>query len=485
MSRKHLLTAAIVLLVACWNSVGYHQGDEHFQILEFAAYKAGLVEADVLPWEFGEQMRPALQPGIAYLFYQCFGLLGEAHPYWLAFFLRLISAAVFLWINVRLYRWYAPVLPNKLLPWFALLLLFHWCTLYSGIRFSGENWSGLALILGLLVYPLPKLSARKHLFTPGRGGPPWRCFAAGLLFGVSFLFRYQLALAVLGFGAWLLFVGRERWSRLGLVISGGLVALAFGTVVDYWFYGEWVIAPWHYLRINVFEGVAATFGSKPWWGYFELIFERGIPPLSLFYLAVPLWFAYRYRRDPLTWIFGVFFVVHCLLSRKDLRFLFPLLPLLPIVLIAGVRDVQARFGEDFFQGRWVRLGVRFLLVINLLLVASVSLRPMTSETLASRYIYNHYSEPVTLFADGNHVYTHSNLVIRFYQRPGRMKIVRAPREEWPACSTQHCLYSVKAKLPNPPETAKLVYTNRPPLPETLNFGGWLDGMKWWYVYEVE
>jgi len=59
-----------------------------------------------------------------------------------------------------------------------------------------------------------------------------------------------------------------------------------------------------------------------------MVFERGVPPLSLLYIAAPLWFAWRFRRDPLTWMMVPFLLVHFLLSRKDARFLFsaPTLP---------------------------------------------------------------------------------------------------------------------------------------------------------------
>ncbi|MEM9261429.1 MAG: hypothetical protein AAGA62_17450, partial [Bacteroidota bacterium] len=372
MKQKYLGWSAIIILFACWNSVGFHQGDEHFQLLEFAGYKAGVIKSSDLAWEFGEQMRPALQPAIAYVTYRAFGLFGEVHPYWLAFFLRFVSAGLFLWVGLLLYRRHAQALPLNFRSWFALLVLFHWCTLYNGIRFSNENWSGLAFILGLLLYPSPTLKSRRYVFLPENLGTNWSCFGAGLLFGLSFLFRYQLAVAVIGFGAWLLFIGRERWWRLILVILGGSLTLGLGTLIDYWFYESWVIAPWNYLRINVFEGVAASFGSLPWWGYFKLIFERGVPPLSLLYLLVPFWFCYRYRRDPITWVFLAFFVVHSFLSRKDIRFLFPLLPLLPVVLIAAAKEAQAIWGQDFFHRQWIRRSLNILVAINLVLVVSVA-----------------------------------------------------------------------------------------------------------------
>ncbi len=50
--RAIYLTGAAVLLITALFSVGYHQFDEHFQILEFASEKLGLIEAEHLPWEY-------------------------------------------------------------------------------------------------------------------------------------------------------------------------------------------------------------------------------------------------------------------------------------------------------------------------------------------------------------------------------------------------------------------------------------------------
>ncbi|MBC6994505.1 hypothetical protein QWY85_05965 [Neolewinella lacunae] len=486
MPKKYLLLAASVLAVACWNSVGFHQGDEHFQLLEFANYRLGNTPAENLAWEYAAQMRPGTQPFLVFVVLRALGAVGLADPFLVALVLRLLSAGLFLYLAVRVYRNYAPAFADaRWLRWLALLLLFSWVNVYSGIRFASENWSGMAFAFGFLLYPLPIRGAYTLTPRPAEAAGLWKVFAAGLLFGCSFVLRYQMALACVGLGAWLIFVGRESPRRLLATVAGGLVVVALGTVADYWLYGEWVNAPWNYLRVNLVEGKAATFGTQPWWGYFESIFERGVPPLSLVYLAAIGWFCYRYRRDPLTWAFVVFFVVHCLLARKDIRFLFPMLPFLPVAIVALARDLHARWGEAAFQRSWRRHATTFLWVLNLLLLASVAVRPMIVEVLAQRYVYYHYNEPLTLLADGKHIYTYSNLLIDFYRRPQGVTIVNQDRAEWPGeCPTATCLYSEQTRSPNPPPGAKLVFSTRPAWAEPFNFGGWLDGMRWWYVYEL-
>lgn len=488
MSRKYLIIAAAALLIACWNSVGFHQGDEHFQLLEFAAWKLGLMGQEDLTWEFAERMRPATQPVIVYMLHKVIGVFGEVNPYHFAFLLRLLSAGGFLVLAVKVWERYESTMPTpRLTKWLALGLLFSWCSVYSGIRFSGENWAGMAVAAGLLLYPIKKVPDQRGIFTKARasnGG--WDYFGAGLLFGLAFLFRYQVAIMVLGLGAWLLFISKEHWRCLGLTILGGLTALAVGTLLDAWFYGEWVIAPWHYVRSNLIEGKAATFGSAPWWDYFRMVFERGVPPLGLLYIIAPLWFAWRYRRDPITWMMLPFLLVHFFLSRKDARFLFPLLPYLPVMIMAGIVALRQRYGEGFLDKKWVNRSIKVMWGMNLLILATVLVRPMISEVKVNKFVYDNYTEPVTLFADNKHIFTYANLTMHFYQRPGKVTIYHTERrEDWPTCDTPVCLYSRLDKSPTPPAGAKLVYTTRPLWADKLGLKDWLDGMKWWSIWELE
>jgi len=487
MTRKHLLIAAAALMIASWNSYGFHQGDEHYQLIEFAAWKLGILDQEQLTWEFAERMRPATQPAIVYGLYKVVGIFGEVNPYHFAFLLRLLSSTLFIVLAAKVWERYSPVLPDqRLVRWLALGLLFNWCSVYSGIRFSGENWSGMAFAAGFLLYPMMGNGGRTDVFTPGRKAGNFAALGAGLLFGLAFLFRYQVAIMVVGFLTWLLFVGKESWKRILLVVLGGLVMLAVGTLLDRWFYEEWVIAPWHYVRSNLIEGKAATFGSAPWWDYFRMVFERGVPPLSLLYIAAPLWFAWRFRRDPVTWMMVPFLLVHFVLSRKDARFLFPLLPFVPVMLLAGAAALQRYYEDGFFDRKWINRSVKLLWGINLVILLTVLVRPMISEVKVNKFVYDNYEEPVTVLADNKHIFTYANLTLNFYQRPGKVTIYHTKtREEWPVCETRTCLYSQMTKTPDPPAGARLVYTTRPVWADGLGLKEWLDGMKWWTIYELD
>ncbi|WP_116124214.1 glycosyltransferase family 39 protein [Lewinella sp. IMCC34183] len=478
MSRRWWAAAALLFAVAAWGSEGHHQGDEHFQILEFAGYKLGLATADDLPWEFHERMRPALQPAIAYATYQVVGLGGPANPFTVALMLRLLSAVFTLLVARSLWRRCRHSLPEPLRRPFLLALLFHWCAYYCGVRFSSENWSGLTAVIAMLLYPLPAVGTGQFLPAGGRS-----VFGAGVLFGVAFLFRYQAALLVAGFGLWLLVVRREHWSRLLACTGGGLLALLVAYPLTYWLYGTWTLPAWNYFAQNLVAGKAAGYGILPWYGYVELVLLRGIPPVSLLYLGGFGYFCYAYRRDPLAWAGLVFVLVHSLLGRKDIRFLFPLVPLLPVYVAGAAAALHDRYGA-FWHGRWIRIAGWTVVAVNVLLLLSVLLRPAASEIGPSRFVYDTYPSGVRMTGPQPQIIRAEGAVSRFYHRPATV-VDTAESAVAPVDSTLPLLWLDHTRdRPSPAPGARLVYAGRPAWLAPLNVGGWLDRQKWWYIYAL-
>ena len=90
--RYFFLTALAVYIVAAWFSTGFYHGDEHYQLIEFAAYKMGTVSPEGLAWEFSARVRPALQPFIAFIIIKLLQVFSIVDPYIQAFLLRLLTA---------------------------------------------------------------------------------------------------------------------------------------------------------------------------------------------------------------------------------------------------------------------------------------------------------------------------------------------------------------------------------------------------------
>ncbi|MFN0212874.1 MAG: hypothetical protein ACKVT2_01355, partial [Saprospiraceae bacterium] len=260
----------MVWSIAAWCTIGYHHPDEHFQIWEFANYKLGQIPAADLPWEFPARMRPGLQPFLAYSTVGVARILGFDDPFLQTFFTRLICGLLAIWVYWSWCAWLERDLKNPVSArWLRIGVLFFWFMPYLHVRFSSENTAAICFFGGLLLLlqQIENLQNRFH----------WKILVAGLLLGISFFFRYQIAFAGLGLVAWLLFHKKLGWLSWAALITGASLATAIGFAADFWLYGEWTCAPCNYFSTNILHS-EAKFGTEPWWWYFQGTAVALLPP---------------------------------------------------------------------------------------------------------------------------------------------------------------------------------------------------------------
>lgn len=359
--RVIFLIAAIWYIVTAYYSIGYFQSDEHYQIIEFARLIEGSNSAEDLSWEYVAQIRPALQPTICYLIFQCCDAFSISDPYNKAFVLRLITAL----ISVLSIAFFANscrhLISTKYWKPFLVISYFLWFLPFINVRFSSEIWSGLALITGLSLIIRNKKNTQTYLI-------------AGALFGFSFLFRYQVAFAVFGLLLWLLFIRKEQASKLVLIAISGLVIVGLGVGIDTWFYGEPVLTSWNYLDTNIFDGKAPEFGTHLWYYYFYLILRYSFYPIGLLILSAFFILIYKKPKNIFLWIILPFFLVHMFIPHKEFRFLFPIINIIPIVIILAYQEINWA-GLSKPTRDLARISGIFLLLANFGAVVVASIKP--------------------------------------------------------------------------------------------------------------
>jgi phosphatidylinositol glycan class B len=416
--RTLLLAGLGVYTVTAFASQGYIQPDEHFQVLEFADYKLGVTPAADLPWEFPQQIRPALQPALAVGLIRLARAGGLFSPFVQAFLLRLISAVLAILLYARMSRRLPPDTSDestsRILLALAILL---WFVPTLSVRFSSENWSGLAFLAALGLLPLSSIDDRQSTL---------RSAAAGLLLGLAFVFRFQMVFAIAGVAAWLLFQRRLRWGHIAAVAAGGLIAVTIGVAADHWFYGNLVFTQWRYFQSNVLQGKAAGFGVSPWWFYLPAFVMAAIPPISLILLALAGYGMYRNSRHVLAWAIIPFVLAHVLVGHKELRFLFPMLfPFLWLV-VAGWKAWRSRVRF----GRMMKAALAACVAINLVALVFVSTRARQQAVPCWQFLYDYSrNRDVVLYAEGSSPYQTGILRSYFYQAPAlTVKVVRSLAE---------------------------------------------------------
>jgi phosphatidylinositol glycan class B len=134
--RFLLFGGLVAFLITAYFSDGHFHPDEHFQILEFANYKRGITPGDALPWEFGDKIRPSLQPTLACLVLETFQFIGIESPFTQIFLLRLITAflawLVIVKLSLLVVDQFRSEISKKVFLGFSLLL---WFVPFISVRF--------------------------------------------------------------------------------------------------------------------------------------------------------------------------------------------------------------------------------------------------------------------------------------------------------------------------------------------------------------
>jgi phosphatidylinositol glycan class B len=365
-----------VFIITAFFSTGHIQSDEYFQIIEFAQFKLGLIDASDLPWEFNERMRPSFQPWIAYVFIKFFHFIGLENPFYIATLFRLISAVLMWFIFTR----FNDFIISKYFKETKWQNLFYACTLllwfvpFISVRFTSENYAALFLLLSLLLLTKPKNYGNLVL--------------VGLSLGISFLFRYQMGIAILAVYAYLLFIDKIKFLK---VIASGIIVLlviALATYLDTIFYNQLTFAPYNYLKLNLIDGKASNFGTSPFFAYLYLFLGFAAPPISFILLASYTKGVILLKKHIFVWVSLFFILIHSLIGHKEVRFLFPIMYLFIFIAIYGL---MTYFTSKEVKRWHIRL-FKISFVINYILLLFMMFKPLNGTVQLYSYLYNNVSK---------------------------------------------------------------------------------------------
>lgn len=471
--KQILILGAFFLSITAIFSVGYYQFDEHFQILEFATYKLGMNSVENMPWEFHFQLRSALHPAIVVMFYKIFSICGFTNPFGIAIFFRFLTAALSFWSSWLLYKAYAPkITSERIKRWFLMLCFLLWFGVFIKVRFSAESWSGMLMVFSISCFLLNEKALN------------WRYFITGILLGLAFLFRFQSGFVIFGFALWLVFIEKANLLNLVKFVSGILIIVAFGVLLDYWYYGEWVLTWWNYM-IQLFTSTK-SFGSDPIWFYFSDSLVKAVPPFSLvFIIGTVLLFVYK-PRDLLTWCIVPFLIFHFIMGHKETRFLFPLLGFMPVIVFKALEIISNKKGDALFAGKFAQTTIKLFWISNFIALLVVAVKPADSQISLYKTIYNNYSNPTILYFVKDNpydrikdicFYKRENLSITEIDTVSKLKGFNNDSVRLFVSKNQSDIDAINCKK-------KLIYSTFPEWVWKINYKHWVERSKMWYVFEL-
>ena len=224
---------------------------------------------------------------------------------------------------------------------------------------------------------------------------------------------------------WAILERHLRPRELGLLALASMPALLLGALVDRWGYGEWVVSAYEYVYNNFGRGIAAErFGTRPWHGYVVLGGQSALAPLVLLLElgAVVAWL--RWPRHVLTAATLPFVLVHCLIAHKELRFLFPIAPLLPTLLVLAVVRADGAWWRPLTRPS-LKLVLQVLLCLDLIALTALSAFSTRPKIGLQRFVYRLAPERFEAVVQTPDTPWHHGVLPMHFYRPRSLELRRA------------------------------------------------------------
>lgn len=367
--------ALIFHLLAAFSSRGSESAGEQFQAMELARSKAFHHAQTDLAADLRQKSRPMLQPALALLLAQGANQCGITNRSAQIVLAGIVSAALGICLSLLMFSTYRErCTTESARTWLFSLLLLLWFLVSIHASFSPEAWAGMLFFSGIIWF-LRHQSEGDAIN-----------ILIGIPFGLSLFFRFEALFMIAGFVAWLVLVEHEDLQTIASLVVGVAGGVLVGILVDRNLYGEWTFTPWNYLTARGPGGAFFPSGAHPWWFYFSEIFTWGTYPIGGLVVVTGLLFFVLFRREVLTWVVLPYLVVHMLLPAKDLRFLFPLVPAVPVMIFLSLQKVYSWVRPESAGERVDRFAywiVQPVWIFNLILLVVVSLVP--ADTVGPAY----------------------------------------------------------------------------------------------------
>ncbi len=417
--KSILIIALFVRLIAVIFSPGFSMQDDHFLIIETSSSWAdGYNYSNWLPWhQFTDTPIPQghsfFYPGLHYLYFLSINTLGIDDPKIQMFILRLLHG-LFSLITVFLsYRITEKLGGARAAKIVAISLALGWAIPFYSVRNLVEIVCIPFYLYGL--WHIIKNDFRDH----------WKVFLiAGLMFGIAFSVRLQMAVFYAGFGICLLLMKKWKGSMF-LILGFGVGAFLTQGIIDYFIWDKPFAELIEYIRYNSSDAKYDYGGRWQWYKYIVVLTFFSIPIVGLFWLFGTFISMKKYY-----WLFVplvVFTLFHTMYPNQQERFIFPMLP---IFIMLGVMGWEAYREKSKFWTKRSKLWNIFNRIgwtLNIImLIGAATYATKTAKVNSSYHFYKHHrGEQIRIvqedsFGDDDEYEGNATLFPRFYTGNGQV-----------------------------------------------------------------
>ena len=406
-------------IIASFYSIGWLSADEHSCILEYLNLKLGYISnpcflnyVDGNAIDSSIKIRSWAQPFLYYSLSKIF-IFFNVHDFFILTFLLKLFSSLIGWLSIIFfYLLTKNQFKNEIVKKLYLLLIFlFWFYPLLHARTSAENLSISFLLIGISFY----LYSRNNIKV-------YKILILGLIFGLSFVFRYNLIFCIIFFYLWIIFCEKidykNKFKICFFSFLSGFLILLLELIINIWGFENYInfykLLNLNYIVKNspflqfflFFEGNNFYSGSNwsdhNFFSYLSMILLKFYPPLSIIVLLSFFYLIFKNYKNLIVWILLPYFLVHSYISHKELRYIFPILAFSPYFI--------SYFFDNFTMNEKIKKNAIYLILIlnffGLIYVSFSSLRP---ELKVLNEIYKDYKKKIFYVNFDNSIKWHESL----------------------------------------------------------------------------
>ncbi len=399
-----LLFGLIVQIIFCITSVGYFHPDQHFQIIEFSSLQLHKENAAKAVWELESNIRPTLQVYLFSGFRIAFEKFAISNPFNQLLILRLIQGLLFWFFLNYISFFYNKYSTKHNLIITLLIINFSWFLPYSRTLFSSEVTAALIFFPAIFWFHKSQLEKSISIL---------KLIVIGFLIALSFYLRFQLGFAIAGFFILIFFLNKLYKYSIYILI-GFLIGVLLNVFIDYQFYHKIVFTPFAYFKINIIEGVAASFGEKSFFYYLGVLAAVIlVAPISIILLLQYFKISIQKFKHPFVITCLFFLIGHSMVAHKEERFLFTIINIIPIILSIGGLDYLIKKYQKF---KFYKYAINISIVLNTFLLIAFAFIPYSQSIYFIKKISDNKTiQNKTVYCfERNPLQTESKLPLTFY-----------------------------------------------------------------------
>lgn len=302
-----LLRLLSVFVVKTW-----YVPDEYWQSLE-VGHKLTFGYG-YMTWEWSKGIRSYIHPLSIAALYRALDWFGLDQVEYLVLAPRILQALLTACSDYYFYRW------SRNSKWSIFLIATSWFWFYTGSRTLLNTVETCLTTIALSLYPRSHdAHDASHKF----------------LWIVALVCFIRPTAAILWFPLCIIHMKNAIHSVAELLIKRYLlIAVIVGSAaiaIDSYVYGQFIVTPYEFFKLNVLENVGSTYGVQPWHWYFTVGLPTILGPFTIPFVIGVVQTLRNHQKYPdrvnllIATLFSL--IVYSCLAHKEFRFVLPLLPI--------------------------------------------------------------------------------------------------------------------------------------------------------------